>query len=164
MRQAILPVLVLMAFLVAACGGAQTRTADEARPTPTPVASPSANNQTPVPEPATSERPGPVSEEQLREDLKQVRFSTARWDRTNFRIHSVSLREFRGGGPGKDDIPPLDQPKFVTVEQADKWLEDKEPVQVVDIKGDARAYPQQILIWHEVVNDVVGGEPVTVTY
>ena len=46
----------------------------------------------------------------------------------------------------------------------DKWLWRKEPVQVANINGDVRAYPLQILIWHEVVNDVVGGEPVTVTY
>jgi hypothetical protein len=76
----------------------------------------------------------------------------------------VSLQEFRGGGPGKDDIPPIDDPGFVTVEEADRWLEDREPVQVVSINGDARAYPLQILVWHEIVNDVVGGEPVTVTY
>ncbi|MBI4297697.1 MAG: DUF3179 domain-containing protein [Chloroflexi bacterium] len=93
-----------------------------------------------------------------------MRFSTQEWPKTNFRIHSVPLREFRGGGPGRDDIPPIDKPKFETVEQADTWLDDKEPVQIVEIQGDARAYPQQILIWHEIVNDLVGGEPVTITY
>ncbi|MBI2855582.1 MAG: DUF3179 domain-containing protein [Chloroflexi bacterium] len=100
----------------------------------------------------------------MKEELKRVRFSTQEWPKTNFRIHSVPLREFRGGGPGRDDIPPIDKPKFETVEQADTWLDDKEPVQIVEIQGDARAYPQQILIWHEIVNDLVGGEPVTITY
>ena len=42
--------------------------------------------------------------------------------------------------------------------------EDQEPVQVVEINGDVRAYPLQIMIWHEVLNDIVGGEPVLVTY
>ena len=68
------------------------------------------------------------------------------------------------GGPGKDDIPSIDNPKFESVEQADQWLEDREPVQVANINGDARAYPLQIMIWHEIVNDVVGGEPVVITY
>ena len=72
--------------------------------------------------------------------------------------------EITGGGPGKDDIPPIDQPKFETVSEANDWLVDREPVQVVNIDGDARAYPLQIMIWHEVVNDTVGGEPVVVTY
>lgn len=160
----VLLVFMAMALLAVACGGTQTRTAGGVEPTPTPVASPSIDTQAPVLESAAAGTPGPVSEEQLREELRGVRFSTAEWRRTNFRVRGVPLREFRGGGPGKDDIPPIDSPKFETVDQADKWLDDREPVQVVDIQGDARAYPQQILIWHEVVNDTVGGEPVTVTY
>jgi hypothetical protein len=96
--------------------------------------------------------------------LRRAPFSTSEWPKTNFRIRSVPLSEFTGGGPGKDDIPPIDTPKFETVEQAHKWLDGREPVQVVEINGDVRAYPQQILIWHEIVNDTVGGEPITVTY
>jgi hypothetical protein len=95
--------------------------------------------------------------------LGKARFSTLEWGKTDFRIRSVPLSELLGAGPGKDDIPPIDQPRFETVEQA-TWLNDKEPVQVVEINGDARAYPQQVLVWHEVVNDTVGGEPVTITY
>ncbi|MBI4312858.1 MAG: DUF3179 domain-containing protein [Chloroflexi bacterium] len=108
--------------------------------------------------------PSPPPPHQSPQDLKGVRFSVAAWPRTNFRIHSVPLDEFFGGGPGKDDIPPLDKPTFEDVERADAWLDDREPVQLVSFNGDVRAYPQQVLIWHEVVNDVVGGEPVTVTY
>lgn len=106
---------------------------------------------------------GPISEEQLKEELKQVRFSTAGWE-TNFRLRNISYKEIRGGGPGKDDIPPIDNPTFESTEEADQWLEDQEPVQVANIKGDARAYPIQIMIWHEIVNDTVGGEPVVITY
>ncbi|MCH7606262.1 MAG: DUF3179 domain-containing protein [Chloroflexi bacterium] len=95
--------------------------------------------------------------------MQLARFSTDGWE-TNFRIRSVRYQEILGGGPGKDDIPPIDDPKFESVEQADQWLTDRDPVQVVDINGDARAYPMQIMIWHEVVNDTVGGEPVVVTY
>lgn len=63
-----------------------------------------------------------------------------------------------------DQIPSIDQPQFVSVDEADEYLEDDEPVVIVDIGGDVRAYPVQILIWHEIVNDVVGGQPVAVTY
>ncbi|MBM3942715.1 MAG: DUF3179 domain-containing protein [SAR202 cluster bacterium] len=76
----------------------------------------------------------------------------------------MSLTEIIGGGPGKDGIPAIDQPDFVPVPEADQWLDNREPVLVVDIGGDARAYPLQILIWHEIVNDQVGGQPITVTY
>lgn len=68
------------------------------------------------------------------------------------------------GGPPPDGIPPIDQPRFVTVEEADLWLEDAEPVVYLEIEGEAHAYPVQILIWHEIVNDNVGGVPVAVTY
>jgi hypothetical protein len=68
------------------------------------------------------------------------------------------------GGPPPDGIPPIDDPQFVTVGEADEWLNDAEPVLVVDIEGDVRAYPIQILTWHEIVNDTVGGVPLTVSY
>ncbi|MGH3443405.1 MAG: DUF3179 domain-containing protein [Nitriliruptorales bacterium] len=68
------------------------------------------------------------------------------------------------GGPSPDGIPPIDEPTFVSVEAADEWLEDQEPVVVLELEGDARAYPIQILMWHEIVNDTVAGTPVTVTY
>ena len=68
------------------------------------------------------------------------------------------------GGPPPDGIPPIDDPQFVTVGEADEWLNDSEPVLMVDINGDVRAYPIQILTWHEIVNDTVGGLPLTVTF
>jgi len=109
-------------------------------------------------------KPTPISEQQLKEELRGAGFSTGDWDKTNFRIRSVPLKEFTSGGPGKDGIPAIDRPKFETVPQAGTWLDDREPVQVLQIDGDARAYPLQILIWHEIVNDVVGGAPVAITY
>ena len=85
------------------------------------------------------------------------------WD-TDFTKHSVPLEEIVSGGPPKDGIPAIDQPRFESVREADRWLGDREPVVVIALEGDARAYPLQILIWHEIVNDVVGGVPVTITY
>jgi len=84
--------------------------------------------------------------------------------RTDFTRHTVPLEEIVSGGPPKDGIPALDDPRFVSVEQADEWLDDREPVLVVEHGDDARAYPYQILIYHEIVNDVVGGRPLAVTY
>jgi hypothetical protein len=63
-----------------------------------------------------------------------------------------------------DSIPSIDDPKFVSSDQAAAWLASEEPVAVLEIKGDARAYPLQIMTWHEIVNDVVRGTPVAVTY
>ena len=92
-----------------------------------------------------------------------VPFSTSGWD-TNFSNHSVPLQEFVGGGPPKDGIPSIDDPEFVSVEEADRFLDPREPVAMVELGGEVRAYPIQILIWHEIVNDEIGGEPVAVTY
>jgi hypothetical protein len=77
---------------------------------------------------------------------------------------SVDLDAILAGGPPPDGIPPIDEPVYESVEDAAQWLEDTSPVMVIDIDGDVRAYPLAILTWHEIVNDVVGGVPVVVTY
>ena len=94
---------------------------------------------------------------------ENVPFSTVGWS-TDFSKHSVSLDEILSGGPPKDGIPAIDNPRFVSVREADDWIGEREPVIVFEHDGDVRAYPWQILIWHEIVNDEVGGLPVTVTY
>lgn len=83
--------------------------------------------------------------------------------KTDFAITSVDLSEIRSGGPPKDGIPPIDDPKLVDV-GAESMLVDQEPVIMLEVNGDARAYPLSVLMWHEIANDVVGGEPVSVTY
>ncbi len=67
------------------------------------------------------------------------------------------------GGPPPDGIPPIDAPLFEPAPGVD-WLADDEPVIALDLDGEQRAYPIQILHWHEIVNDTVGGNPVAVTY
>ena len=84
--------------------------------------------------------------------------------KTDFDRFTVPLEEIASGGPPKDGIPAIDQPRFIDVRRADRFLGDNEPVAVVRLGGAAKVYPIQILIWHEIVNDVVGGEPVSVTY
>ena len=89
----------------------------------------------------------------------------AAWPKTDFSKSSVDLKEIFSGGPPKDGIPSIYAPKFVPVAEAERsGLEDREPVITVAIKGDVRAYPLRILIWHEIVNDTVGGIPVAVTF
>lgn len=83
---------------------------------------------------------------------------------TDFSKRSVPFSDILSGGPPKDGIPALDAPKFSSVAEADSWLKTREPVVLVQVGEDARAYPLQILTWHEIVNDVVGGEPLTVTF
>ncbi len=83
---------------------------------------------------------------------------------TDFARHTVPLEEIISGGPPKDGIPSIDRPSFVSVREADDWLEDREPVAVVRVNGVTKAYPLSILIWHEIVNDWIAGDPVTVTY
>lgn len=68
------------------------------------------------------------------------------------------------GGPLKDGIPPIDEPKFEPVSVADQYLDDKGYGLVVMINGKQRFYPYQILVWHEVVNDVFGRTPLLITY
>lgn len=62
--------------------------------------------------------------------------------------------------PGADESPGV----YDSVQAADAWLGDAEPVLAAEAGGEARAYPLRFLIWHPVVNDVLGGEPVLVTY
>jgi Protein of unknown function (DUF3179) len=87
---------------------------------------------------------------------------TAGW-KTDFERRAVALSEFERGGPGKDGIPAIDEPRFLSVEEVD-FVEPKEPVIEVERNGDVRAYPIQILVWHEIVNDSIGGIPVAVTF
>jgi hypothetical protein len=76
----------------------------------------------------------------------------------------VPLDRLVSGGPPPDGIPSINKPKFTSVQEADKMLEDSELVVGLNINGDIRVYPLQILVWHEIVNDNVGGAPVAVTY
>jgi hypothetical protein len=84
--------------------------------------------------------------------------------RTDFSRITVPAHEIVEGGPPKDGIPAIDSPRFETVSEARRWIHDREPVAVVTFDGVTHVYPHQILIWHEIVNDEVGGQPVSVTY
>ena len=68
------------------------------------------------------------------------------------------------GGPPMDGIPSIDNPKFVTVEEADGWITDNELVLGLVYRNTTRAYPLQIMTWHEIVNELIEGEPILITY
>jgi hypothetical protein len=92
-----------------------------------------------------------------------LRVDASGWE-TDFTKHSVPLSEFLSGGPPRDGIPPVDEPKPTSQAEADEWLADREPVLAVEVGDRVRAYPLQILVWHEIVNDTLGGRPIAVTY
>lgn len=84
--------------------------------------------------------------------------------KADFSIASVAWSEIRSGGPPRDGIPPLDDPRAVSVGEAEEDLSPTEPVIGLLIGGEARAYPLRVLIWHEIANDTLGGVPVAVTF
>ncbi len=86
------------------------------------------------------------------------------WPDTNFDLKSVDLDEILSGGPPKDGIPAIDEPIFENIESASEWLDPMEPVIAVSAGGVNRAYPLQILTYHEIVNDELNDVPVTVTF
>ena len=87
------------------------------------------------------------------------------WPQTDFETTSVdSWIEIMSGGPPKDGIPSIDDPDMVPLAEA-PFIERSEPVMVLELPGETpRAYPVRYLIWHEIVNDEVGGIPVAVTF
>ena len=94
----------------------------------------------------------------------QIEPDRVEWPRTDFSRHTVDLSEIESGGPPKDGIPAIDRPRFVAIPMARAWLKSQEPVLVLRLRAKARAYPIQILMFHEIVNDTFDGVPVTVTF
>jgi len=84
--------------------------------------------------------------------------------RTNTSISSIPLDQILSGGPPKDGIPSINDPKFISISEASEIENpDQEGLSVV-INGEAKFYPYTILVWHEIVNDTVGNTPVSVTF
>jgi Protein of unknown function (DUF3179) len=154
-RRALLAV-VAFALLAAACSSSS---GDEIVTEPGDAPAATSSEPTPAtcsanPEPAERVTPGP------REDVPSA-LRDASSD--SFPAPLVELNDIRSGGPPPDGIPPLDEPLFLPTCAVD-FLGDNEPVAALTIDGETRAYPMQILIWHEIVNDVVAGTPVSITY
>ncbi|HID51032.1 MAG TPA: DUF3179 domain-containing protein [Anaerolineae bacterium] len=171
--------LITLAVIAAACTSAASPSTSEesaaqptavpdepkpAEPTTAPAATavPEEPADTPEPEPADTAVPEEAAEDEPAEE--PLPRGVEREFSTDFSRTAISFSEILSGGPPKDGIPAIDDPKFVTVEEADEWLGDKEPVIVLQEGDVVRAYPYQILIWHEIVNDVIDGRPVAVTF
>jgi len=78
--------------------------------------------------------------------------------------HSIPLDEIISGGPPKDGIPSIDNPKFTDTQEADVFLNADSVGLGVTTDGVARFYPYQILVWHEIVNDNTQETSLLVTY
>lgn len=81
--------------------------------------------------------------------------------------HSIPLDEILSGGPPKDGIPSIDKPKFVSAAEAKQklsWLTNDDVGLALTFSGISRFYPFDVLVWHEIVNDMIAGQRVLVTY
>jgi hypothetical protein len=160
----LLELFVFGSFLLAACGGTLTSSelsslVPEASSQPSDTIAPTEPDptRTQTSEPTELSAPTALPEEAPPRGAA-VEFST------DFSKHTVPYSEILSGGPPKDGIPAIDQPQFITVDEADSWLEAVEPVVLVEVGGQARAYPLQILIWHEIINDTIADLPLAVTF
>lgn len=101
-------------------------------------------------------------------DSETTKENTSQSDRQVFVTdgvkHSIPLDEILSGGPPKDGIPSLDNPEFVSVSKTGDDLDDDSIGLGLVVDGEARFYPYDILVWHEIVNDSFGAVPVLVTY
>jgi len=86
------------------------------------------------------------------------------WPKTDFSKSSVPLDDIFSGGVPKDGIPPIYNPRFASIEEVDRLYAGTEPMITVSIDGEARAYALGVLMTHEIVNDVLGGMPIAVTW
>lgn len=79
--------------------------------------------------------------------------------------HLIPLDAIRSGGPPKDGIPSIDAPRFVGSESWNELGFSGDNLVIgVEVNGIRRAYPFQVLVWHEIVNDVIDGKPLLITY
>jgi hypothetical protein len=105
----------------------------------------------PVPAPSPAPVPAPEKVYDIKTDASG----------TKYIVNPVKIM---GGGPPKDGIPSIDNPKFVTVVEANQWIQDNELVITIIHNGIKRVYPLQIMVWHEIVNETIGGDPILITY
>lgn len=90
--------------------------------------------------------------------------SSSNWPEDNLTHATVNVREFRSGGPGKDGIPSLTQPRFEPALARSQSFNQGEPLIVYRDGKVVRGYPLSLLLWHEIVNDTVNGRSIAVTF
>ncbi|MBI4199966.1 MAG: DUF3179 domain-containing protein [Chloroflexi bacterium] len=131
---------------------------------PTPSAPPT-GQATPFQEarttpPATSTQPPPTPSFDPRSRFAAYGYV---W-KTDFSRHTVPLEEVKYLGLERDQIFPIYHPAVETIAEGNQWLLELEPVIVVEVNDEARAYSQSVLVAREIVNDVLGGKPIAVTW
>ena len=101
----------------------------------------------------------------MKKNLKVITTLVAFLWLTGFNIDNaiVPQNEILSGGPPKDGIPAILEPKFLKPNQP-TFLEDSDHIIGVQMGNEAKAYPIKILNWHEVVNDTINGVPIVVTF
>jgi hypothetical protein len=140
------PIWIVAVLLLAACSQAVTPAPGNGGPPP---ATPQVAASAPEVELLPAEEPPPGTASQFpKADLSR---------------HGVPYSEIGSVLP-RDRIPAIDAPSYVSIGEADAWLGSQEPVILVEIEGQARAYPLQILTWHEIVNDTLSEVPIAVTF
>ncbi len=169
--------------IAVACGSSDEPTAEPTSTTPPPrTETPAAAQADPTATPAATSTPGQDGSDGVTDplfvsptgfaeltNLEGLELSAARrWQLsfnwfTDFNTRIVSLNEIDNLLP-RDRIKPVDNPQFAVASDPPSYMRDREPVIAIEIDGDARAYPLAILMWQEIVNDVVGDVPVTVTF
>jgi hypothetical protein len=162
---------LLLSLLVAACGAAEAPTDREdadtgildASRSPTAARIAALAPEIPAREPflpPATERTAD-GERIIRDDARPTLFGFD-W-LTNFGIRIVRFDEFN---PRllRDEIVPLTNPQYITLTEAQTIYVDGSPMIFLEVNGDVRDDPLEILLWHEIVNDVVGGVPVLITY
>ena len=164
---AIVPLIavVVVAVLAVGCNGT-TAAGDRGlipttSPTPRPTVPPAVATHTPAP--GHFEVIDGVA---VYEEIPPLSVNITQWRETDFRRFTVDPDEILSTGPGRNGIEPIYQPHFIPLLEAAtlEWMTGDHPVVVVEVNGDARAYPLGILTFHEVVNDVIGGQPVLIAY
>lgn len=90
-------------------------------------------------------------------------FQAMGWTQTDFTKKTIKLDEVASGGPPRDGIPSIDKPRFKPA-KTQTHMGAQEPLIQITHKGVTRGYPLAILTWHEIVNDVIAGDPVAITY
>jgi uncharacterized protein DUF3179 len=154
-------IVVALGLVATACGASLSDQDNVQSADTTPATGPDSTSGVPAPascvaQPQAAERVTPGAREDVESALRNA-------GSDDFPPPLVNLSDIRSGGPPPDGIPPIDEPLFVPACAVD-FLQDSEPVAALTIGNETRAYPMQILIWHEIVNDVVDGVPVSITY
>jgi hypothetical protein len=83
---------------------------------------------------------------------------------TNGVKHLIDLDKVVDGGPGKDGVESIDEPKFVSINKANEFLDEDNSGIGLQLNGESRFYPYKILVQHQIVNDFIGQTPIVITY